>query len=210
MKYLLILSLLPFTFMAKSQCCPYINNVEVIPSSPTTADFVKIVTTVTTPNQGMLIYSSFTLSGDTINVEACYYSGFLTATQTYIDTLNIGTLGAGNYTLDFTAYQASDTICNYTDTISMVSSFSVSEQGGLPEVSMEVGEIYPNPSSGLFTIELPDELPVEQLVIRSISGKVVHRCTFKTEMNLDLNSGTYFVEFWEGDSILGYQRIMID
>jgi len=99
MKSLLILILLSLSFTATSQCCPYINNVEIIPGSPTTADSVKIVTTVTTLNQGMFLNSSWSFNGITgtnIAIEACYYNGFLTATQTYYDTLEIGVLGGGN------------------------------------------------------------------------------------------------------------------
>jgi hypothetical protein len=210
MKYLLILSLISFSFTVKSQCCPYVNGIEVIPSTPSSSDIVKIATTVTTPNQGSFIYSSHSVSGNTIDIEACYYSGLLTATQTFYDTLEIGVLSPGTYTVDFTAYQASDTICNYTDTMTTTSSFVVIEStGGLNPISNQLGKIYPNPSSGFFRIELPNELNVTHVRVHSLSGKIVHQGVFQEEMNLNLDSGTYFIELLEMEATIGYHRLSI-
>ena len=211
MKYLLILSLFSFSFTANSQCCPYINNIEIIPANPTTTDNVKIVTTVTTPNQGMFIHSSHSLNGNTINVEACYYSGLLTATQTFYDTLNIGVLSAGSYTVDFVAYQASDTICNYTDSMTTNSNFIVTEETNtITPISNNIGCIYPNPSNGTFKIDLPEKSNPSHILIHSISGKIAHRGIFKEEMSLSLEPGTYFIELFENESVIGYHRLIID
>jgi hypothetical protein len=195
---------------ANAQCCPYITDVEVIPTNPISTDVIKIVTTVTTPNQGQFIYNTFSVSGNTINVEACYYSGLLTATQTYIDTLNIGMLPVGNYTIDFTAYQATDTICNYSDSMSMTTTFTVTnETSGLPSLSNDLARIYPNPSAGIFKITLSDKLNVNRIVIRSITGEMVFEGAFTDEFQVDLNAGMYFVELLEDETLLGNQRLVI-
>lgn len=210
MKYLIILSLLSLSFTAKSQCCVYINNVEIIPPSPTTSDIVKVVTTVTTTNQGLLISSSHAVSGNTIDVEACYFNGLLPATQTYYDTLTIGALPAGNYTVDFTAYESGDPVCDYVDSTTTDTSFVVIEnQASLNPINQQIGKLFPNPSNGSFTVQLPDGIQATRVKIRSISGEIIEQMDFSEKMNLNLAAGIYLIEFLEDDRTIGYRRFSI-
>jgi len=199
------------SFTSTSQCCPYIDNIEVIPTSPTIADNIKIATTVTTANQGMLLYSTHTMNGNTIHIEACYYSGLLPATQTYLDTLTIGMLSAGNYTIDFVAYVGADTICTYIDSNMMTSNFTVTEvSAGAQPITQQIGKLYPNPSNGLFTVKLPQELQATHIRILTVSGELVEQMSFTEQVNLNLATGMYLIEFLENDRSLGYQRFLIE
>lgn len=207
--FTLILALSPI--LVDAQCCPYINNIEIIPAVPTSLDDVKIVTTVTTPNQGMFLSSNYTINGNTINIEACYYNGFLTALQTYYDTLDIGTLSPGLINVNFVAYQSTDTIsCNYTDTMSTNENFTVLENtNSLSEINKEVGRIYPNPNNGTFSIELIPDLQPSHIRITSISGKEVYADTYSNDIHLPLSSGIYMIYFLEENTVLGRQRLVV-
>lgn len=211
MKYFLILSLISLSFNAVSQCCPYIDNIEVIPASPTTSDDIKIVTTVTTPTIGKFLSSSYSINGNTITIEACYFSGGLNALDTHYDTLNIGTLNADAYTIDFTAHLSLDTTnCTYTDSSNSGLGFMVSEnQASINTISQQIGKLFPNPSNGSFAIELPDGVQATHVRIRSISGEVIEQMDFSEQINLHVESGMYLIQFLEGDSIIGYQRLVI-
>ncbi len=210
MKFLFTFCFLSLCFIAESQCCPYINSIEIIPASPTTADNIKVVTTVTTPNQGTFINSTHTVNGNTIDIEACYYSGLLTSLQTFYDTLNIGLLSAGIYTVNLTAYESFDTICNYTDTSTSVMNFTVIDQiSEISSINNNIGQLYPNPTSGSFIIELPDEVIATNLCIQSITGEVVHQGVFTNELSVNLESGIYLVQLFHNQTILGYHRILI-
>jgi len=211
MKYLTLFSIIAFSLNANAQCCPYINNIEVIPSNPTATDNVKIVTTATTPNQGLFLYSTFNVSGTTIEIDACYYSGLLTATQTYIDTLTIGSLPEGNYTIDFNAFQSTDTsVCNYSDTMSSSSNFIVQEQtNGITTLSSDVARVYPNPSAGSFKVDLNDQ-SINRVVIRSVSGAIVYQGKSMQQFDLRVDAGTYIVEFLEDELVRGYHRLVIN
>lgn len=68
-------------------------------------------------------------------------------------------------------------------------------------------EIYPNPTSGIFTIQLSSEEINNHVEIFDISGKVVYTSNFKgTNMQVDLNmnqKGAYFVRVYnEKDSFI--------
>lgn len=211
MKYILALCLFSLSFTSESQCCPYINSVEIIPSAPTSTDIVKIATTVTTANQGALLYSMHTVNGNTINIEACYFSGMLPATQTYYDTLEIGVLSDGNYTVDFVAYESSDTTCNYTDSTTLDTSFTVSDStANIKPIKQQIGKLYPNPSNGVFTIELPQGTRATEIRILSISGEIIDRKSFTEEQQLNLDAGMYLIEFLDNDVLIGYQRLLIE
>lgn len=197
--------------MAQSQCCPYVGTIEVIPAIPSTTDDVKIVTMVTTPNLGAFISSSHAVIGNTIEIEACYFSGFLTATQTFYDTLNIGFLNPGVFSIHLTAYQSSDTICDYTDTNTALLNITVLDlTNEVVPIDNKIGRLYPNPSSGSFTIDLPEQIDVTQVRIRSISGKLVYEGAFHKEMSVDCAPGIYMVELIQNTSILGYHRLLIE
>ena len=180
MNYFTLAFLLLQSFQGISQCCPYINGIEVIPATPITTDNIKIVTTVTTPNQGQFITSGYTVLNDTIFVEACYYSGLATALQTYTDTLTIGLLPAGDHAVHLTAFQSNDTVCTYSDTTS--SSFNFYVNGGIigsvPENSTSVGVLYPYPSDGNFSIVLPNEITATHIQLFDLSGKSMTQLPF--------------------------------
>ena len=59
--------------------------------------------------------------------------------------------------------------------------------------------VYPNPSDGNFTLQLPSFVADLQLAIYDVSGKVVYESTYnntsKIDLKLDLASGTYYVRF---------------
>lgn len=210
MKLLFTLTLALLPIITNAQCCPYINSIEVIPAAPTSSDIVKIVTSVTTPNQGEIIYSTHTVNGNTINIEACYYSGLLTATQTFYDTLSIGLLNAGNYTVNLTAYQSFDTICNYIDTNTSTMNFTVIDHiSEVSPINNIIGQLYPNPTSGSFTIELPDGITATSFRIQSITGEVVRQGAFSNKVSVNLESGIYLIQLFQDKTILGYHRILI-
>lgn len=110
-----------------AQCCPYINSVQVLPSNPSTTDTVRVVMNVTTPSQGSFLGANHSITGNQINLQACYYAGMLPALQTYIDTVVIGVLPSGTYSLNFTARQSIDhLVCSPMDSTQLNQSFTVS------------------------------------------------------------------------------------
>ncbi len=211
MKYFVLALLIIQSFQGISQCCPYINGIEVIPVNPTTTDNIKIVTTVTTPNLGQFISSSYSISNDTIFVEACYFSGFLTAVQTYTDTLTIGTLPAGNHVVHLTAFQSNDTVCTYSDTNMSTLNFFVNGGGigSMPENFSKVGVLYPYLSDGNFTIMLPSEIKATHIQLFDVSGKRVIVLPFSNQFSIDLASGSYFIHVFDDGNYLGMHRLII-
>lgn len=211
MKFLITLFTLFSITAANAQCCPYINSVEVIPAAPTTLDDIKIVTTVTTAYQGNLIWNGHTVSNDTIRITACYYSGILAATQTYIDTISVGQLAPDLYTIEFIANESSWQMeCNYSDSNADTSQFVVN--GGINSVeplNALGGSVYPNPTSGDIFFELPSGLDVTSVDIVDLSGKVIISDAYQSHMGLSLNTGVYFIRLRNREEIVSMDRLMV-
>ena len=109
MRYLtLLLALTASSALAQSPCCPYLQPVQVLPANPGPTDNVRLVFTVVTPGQGRKISTSFTRNGLRLDFTGCYFSGPLAALQTFRDTVAVGTLPAGTYTITLTGLLSAD------------------------------------------------------------------------------------------------------
>lgn len=156
-----------------SQCCPYITTVEVLPQNPNVSDNIQIATHVATPNNGAFINHQFHWENDTLVVEACYYSGFLTVITEIYDTIEIGQIAEGDYVLEFVAstsiYEDS---CVISESQSHTMPFSVSNSVGLlPNESVQ-SILYPNPSKEWVTLTGVSEKSM--VGIYSLDGKKVN------------------------------------
>lgn len=142
--------------ITQTPCCPYIDSIVVIPASPTDQDVIQIVTRSTTPALGHQIYYMHHQVNDTIFLDGCFYSGMLTAIQTYLDTTVIGPLPAGTYHIHYIGKITGDiSRCEVVQFQTMAASFVVtSTTVGTADASLQSGSItvYPNPTSGIVNI----------------------------------------------------------
>lgn len=186
---------------ASAQCCPYIGNIQIIPASPTPSDSVTIVVQFTTPNQGTRLGKTHAINGTNIELESCYFLGFLTVPTVFVDSFHIGTLPTGNYTLNVTGYASLDqNTCDYLeDTTNTQLSFVVSANAGIGDYNKnQTFFIYPNPS-------ISQELYIEsteaydQILFVNQLGQTSKRITNNTESTTqkimvdDLPSGIYTI-----------------
>lgn len=187
-----------------SQCCPYITTVEVLPQNPNASDNIQIATLVATPNNGAFINHQFHWENDTLVVEACYYSGFLTVVTEIYDTIEIGQIPEGDYVLEFVAstsiYEDS---CVIGESQTQISFFSVSNIVGLTPNESGQSMLYPNPSKEWATLTGVSEKSM--VCVYSLDGKMVDvpQLISGNEIVLDiraLSAGIYEVlNYFEGE-----------
>ncbi|MES2679093.1 MAG: T9SS type A sorting domain-containing protein [Bacteroidota bacterium] len=176
---------------------PTIGTATVIPQNPTVADFIKIVTKVTTPNQGIQVDKNHTVSGQLIRLVGCYSDGMLPATQTFIDTFMIGQLPAGTYQIIHKAYMSqAQQWCNKIDSNSVIASLQVSGATGINRnTEAKTFDIYPNPASGKITI--PANLIGGRVLIFSSLGALVHKSEVGHGHDIDIHElppGVYVIK----------------
>lgn len=164
MKYLLpllsVILLQNGLLNAQTGCCPYIDSIQVIPSAPTNQDTIMIVTRSSTPCLGHRIYYAHSLIKDTIFLDGCFYSGMLTAVQTFYDTTWILPLPTGIRHIHYIGRISNDvTRCEMVQFQTMAATFTVtgtSTGTGAPATGKPTWNICPNPTNNLITLNFPD------------------------------------------------------
>lgn len=207
-KILFILSLTYGFCWSQTQNLPYISSPTIIPQAPTSSDVIKIVTKVTTPNQGIVVDQgtfAVTQNPKEIKIRGCYWNGMLTATQDYIDTLIIGQLPSGTYAIKHKAYLSStQQHCSATDSNMVLTNLTVAN-GPLPTGLEKVHNdnfisIFPNPVKNvLYFKKNPGKVIVE---IYSVNGSLLKREEpgLSSEVGVsDLEDGLYFIRLSGND-----------
>jgi hypothetical protein len=181
---------------------PYVATPTIIPQNPSSNSIIKVLTKVTTANQGIVVdNNTHTINGLQIKIKGCYWQGMLTATQAYIDTLIIGQLLPGNYQVIQKAYlSTTQQHCSIIDSNQVSFTFNVSQFTGLAEeLKNEAFYFYPNPclNSLNFSLFSPD---IEFFIysynaVLCKKGNLINK-----SINVsDLPNGIYFISIQDKD-----------
>ena len=171
-----------------SQCCPYIYGLEIVPQNPQSTDEIQVFTQVATPNNGAFINHDFYLQNDTLFINACYFSGFLTVVTEIPDTITIGQLPDGDYVVSFTASQSANELeCIVESSQSTISYLTVGAAAAIPDNDLSMNIIYPNPAQTHLTVA--NSTNDTQLLVYDLKGSLIELpILFSTESAiLDLN-----------------------
>lgn len=116
-----------------------ITSLTPIPANPSPADSVFVAITVTTSSQGHTISLTHTLAGFTVDVEGCYYSGMLPAVDIHYDTISLGVLPPGVYTVNMNARVSIDaSVCAPTDSAQLSTTFTVGTPTPAPPCCIDI------------------------------------------------------------------------
>lgn len=69
--------------------------------------------------------------------------------------------------------------------------------------------IFPNPTTGNFTISLTENSYATQIHISDIEGRLITSKPYVEKTSLDLPKGVYFITLLEGDIILGTEKLIV-
>lgn len=184
----------------QGQNLPYIGATTIMPQFPVAGDAVKIITYVTTPNQGGRLSKdhSVTLNPNEIHLRGCYWSGMLTAIHNHTDTFDLGQLSPGVYTIKHKAYLSSDPhTCNYSDSNMVLSTFTVAAPTGLNELSKDKSVfMYPNPVKDVLYFTTMSMYTDASLY--AMDGRLLKTWKLESLSELvvsDLTPGMYFIRF---------------
>src|SRR5690606_17594475 len=133
---LLVFLIVPYVSVYAQQ--PAVETPTMLPQSATPSDVVKIVTKATTGYQSIVVdipAASLTNSPKEIKIKSCYSQMMLPATQTHVDTLVLGQLQPGIYTISHTAYLSStQQHCTKIDSNMALTNFTVGASVSLKEI----------------------------------------------------------------------------
>ena len=90
--------------------------------------------------------------------------------------------------------------------------FIILNQNSIYNKKVKSINIYPNPSNGIFKIELEDYQNIRYITIVSIDGKIVYKRRVNdktTEMKLDIQNGVYILKIWEENGRITLKKLLI-
>lgn len=139
-----------------------ITSIDVLPSNPLPTDSVFIAVTTSTGNQGSTVSFSHTLSGTTVDIEGCYFSGMLPAVDFHYDTASLGLLPSGVYTINMNALVSLDaTTCNPVDSTQLTTTFTVGTPTPTPPCCIDIVGVNILPTLPNDTMDVHAEVGVE-------------------------------------------------
>ncbi len=204
-KSILTIAIAMFSKLLMAQCCPYVFSLTVLPAQPiSSSSNVKIVTKVSTPNQGSLIYSGYTINGQTINIKSCYWDGFATSPLLIYDTIQIGSLPNGVYSVVFTAYSSpTNQSCIKNDSNTVTTTFNVGEITSIVNnIKTDRVKIFPNPAKDKLFIENINQ--TTEVIVLNELGNVVSTLISDEYSTIDISSlkqGIYVLKLVNGEKI---------
>jgi len=192
-----------------------ITSLSIQPQNPTTIDQVKLVADVWIHTGPCTLDSSnVTKTGSNFTVNGYYNSGMLTVICPRIDTITLGIIESGTFTLKYFLHHTSYNVPKDSMNITFIVSPMVGIDG---KMSLEILSIFPNPVDDEINIIL-DENPANrniQIDMYSFSGKLVGRYIPKeTESNLLISTSTlpvglYFLNIYNERSLIGLAKINV-
>ena len=149
---------------ASAQCCPYLGDIKLAPTAATTNDSIYLIIDVSTPNQGHFLGYEITETDSLTTVNACYYSGLLTAIQTYHDTLNLGVQDAGTFKVKFVAWQSlTPDTCDYSENNSIDLEVEIENVNSTVTPTVPTISVFPNPvKTGQLRVKAKDNFEAIQ------------------------------------------------
>lgn len=212
-----LLVILLFCFSAPqltiSQITPTtLDSIMVLPSNPTTSDFIRVVKLVGTSTMGQLISNSSWVGSSQVIINACYHVSVFASPDIFYDTVDVGYVPAGNYDLNYlTDFTWQSTYCGY-DAGSLFHStpLVVIDDLALDEIDLAKCTVAPNPSNGFIQIDGIPEERLKSLYLLDLNGRLIS--TFEPSTNLFLNvpSGTYLLRIINKNDSAIVKRIIIN
>jgi hypothetical protein len=191
---------------------PFIDSVKILTAHPTTEkDTVKVALYVWTSAPGKVLFLNHTVTPGVIYIRGCYslQSG-ISVPEFYNDTVTIGTLPEGTYSVEFTAYWSAGPTSLYTDSNKRTMSLIVA-----PPVSINLRDfgntirLYPNPVQDILNLNLPTGTTLQKTEIHDMQGRLLRSYHGKEPIDVaDLPKGLYMllVETDKGRAIKRFSK----
>ena len=197
----------------------WINSVQVLPASPTPGTPVKVVVKVSTSNGGRLLSSSWARTNDTLRITNCYLCNPTAVVPTYIDTIKVGLLPAGRFTVKFTAQASPYPDCSLASTVRQNQAFQVGAALATVPDGNAGWTLYPMPANDRrIHLDRPDAVALQTVVLLDLAGRECYRTNHEGDRPItglvvsppdELAAGTYILRLALADGRVGSWRVML-
>lgn len=208
---LLLMFLCTLSNQLKAQGFAVINSMSIIPSPPTTNDPVFLIVNASFSSGPCdQIVQYVTVIGNSIGIQAGHSLGPLAYICTSIDTIPLGQLSVGTYSLIHTINASGATA---TDSLS----FTVTIPTGMGDLNANSFTIYPNPATNFIKILACKEQIIDNVNIINLNGQLIPTnyqisgISGKNEILLDIEhikNGIYYLQIDTNKKLL-FKKLVI-
>jgi len=129
--------------------------VQLHPADPAPGDDIWLIFRARTANQGLKVGTSFNRAGNDLTFTGCYWTGYATSQSRFVDSVHVGVLPAGRYSVAFVgveSYGPQNCVELARDTVQYV--FEV--RSALASQRAASGwSVYPTPASRSLSLVMP-------------------------------------------------------
>ncbi|MDO7875247.1 T9SS type A sorting domain-containing protein [Hymenobacter sp. ASUV-10] len=212
--------LLLLRLTAYSQCCPYMLPVQMLPANPQPGEVIRLVFKVNTPGWGQKVNDEFVRSADTLRYTACYFNGPTAVMQHFSDTVTVGTLPTGSYTIVFVGRMSRDPQqCDETRRNSISTTVQVGTRTLATQPAAPGWALYPVPATGRqLQLQAPARESLQAIKLFDMAGRecYAHPAARLTQPDNQhqlqlpaLPAGTYTLRVHSANGAVRNQRVVL-
>jgi hypothetical protein len=180
-----------------------ITAVQIIPANPTDVDQVKAVVEVMLGSSPCNLDNAVSnINGNNIELNNYYCEGMLTTICSRTDTISIGTLAAGMYSLDVNIATGCGPYVSVDSALS--NGFTVSVFSGVAHIEKEsIFSISPNPTNNsIVNLQSISTNPYSIICFNSLGQEVfgINSLSGSQAINLPKENGIYFIKVIDFDN----------
>lgn len=181
-----------------------LNELEIIPSNPLPGQEVKVAYDIHTFMDVDYYGDNLNMTGNDIIIKSCMSVSMVPTNENFKDTLSLGILGAGTYSISFKVYgdYAPPYCDNYStanDSVWRDTTFLVSLTNSIDNNEINDVLIYPNPTSDFILLTCGAEFEPEIKIVDELGRIVLEFESLDIEGNVitidlrSLDTGVYFL-----------------
>lgn len=188
---------------------PIFDSLKIIPANPSPNDNVRIICyTNLSTSPAYLDSSKVSNQNNQIDLDLYYLIGNFMANSIRVDTIDLGFLNSGNYSLGAYAYSYLTEHPNFNSDTAYINFKVARDNVGIQEeINFQNLKLYPNPTSNLLSFTLKDNSKAINLEILDVTGKIRKAAQFSNQNSgefknsidiYELKNGIYFCRFSNG------------
>jgi len=148
-----------------------VDSIKIIPTQPVKDDTIRIDLYVSAICVSQNFYLQHSLNGNNINIEGCYSISGATANTYFHDTLTVGKLNDGAYSIYFKGYMSFDyTQCSKDDSLADTLNFVILPPVKIPNIDVRSVCLYPNPANDILHVNVRAGVHVKEAIIYNAYG----------------------------------------
>jgi hypothetical protein len=183
-------------YKVNAQFYTYVDSLKIFPKEPVRNDTVRLALYLTVLSDSKRHYLEHTLNGNNIDIRCCFTLNGATTVTYFNDTLLIGPLTDGTYTINFKSYTTinTDSCADPGDSTMYYDTFVVQAPASISIIKSENFTLYPSPAYEVLHIRNATGAILQKAIVFDTHGSLQKQYSGKEPLDISiLPPGMYFL-----------------